>query len=170
MSKSHRKLSKYGFLKENFVRWWTVLNGFNGSSARNLKRVSFLDMSQSVPHRTRLHGKILAITSFPAPPRPPHRPPPHQAQSPISTPIPHNLKYRFWSLISLSVAVVRRHSGNCGQMVNIRGILIEILILVGWILSELYKLAKEREHHDHDYATLPVSADTSLFIPNYIVM
>ena len=38
------------------------------------------------------------------------------------------------------------------------------------ILSELYKLAKEREHHDHDYATLPVSADTSLFIPNYIVM
>ena len=51
-------------------------------------------------------------------------------QSPISTPIPHDLKYRFWSLISLSVAVVRPHSGNCGQMVNIRGILIDILILV----------------------------------------
>ena len=34
-------------------------------------------------------------------------------------------------------------------------------------MSELYKLAKEREHYD--YATLPVSADTSLFIQNYVV-
>ena len=31
-----------------------------------------------------------------------------------------------------------------------------------WLLiqSELYKLAKEREHHYHDYATLFVNADT----------
>ena len=141
MSKSHRKLSKYAFLKENFERWWTVLYCFTGSSARNFKRVSILDMSQSVPHRTRLHGKILAITSFPSAPRPPHRPPTHQApeaehcmenfrwlprplhrppphtpgiithgssrvvidDSSISAPIPHNLKYSFWSLSQLHV-------------------------------------------------------------------
>ena len=42
-------------------------------------RVSSLDMSQSVLNTTRLHEKILAITSFPSAPRPPHRPPTHQA-------------------------------------------------------------------------------------------
>ena len=104
--------------------------------------------SQSRTDRTRLHGKILA--SFPATPRPLHCSPPHQArrrsiagevsagcpapctappQSPISTPIPHNLKYRFWSLISLSVAFVRLHSGNWEQMINVRGILTAMLRL-----------------------------------------
>ena len=62
--------------------------------------------------------------SFPMAAPPPAPPPP---QSPISTPIPHNLKYRFWSLISLSAAVVRPHSGNCQHMVNVRGIHIAIL-------------------------------------------
>ena len=44
---------------------------------KTFKRVSSLDMSQSVLHTARLHEKIIA--SFPATPRPLHRLPPHQA-------------------------------------------------------------------------------------------